>query len=513
MMDVVTNDAPYPEPEFVTPPPLRPPPKPKQRTSMALGMTIVFLGVLTLFIAAFLDLVALHDKPWNTTLILFEVPDRLPDTMLYPVQARRVSRPEPLDSDLALALLGKMAGWENFEHELDLDAPELVIALDLPEQELHPLLASGRLPRPGHAEVLAGPLAREASFFIGDLEFEVVGALHDTVSGFIFAYMLPHLSDFDALFTEEHNAVPGILVVAGETLIEAGVLAEFKRFSIPQDVPAVSEPPLDEDADPEEGAAEVADEERPLVLPPYIGGMMPAMRGVVSLAAFGLLLVALGGALFHFGLFKRLRHAGRIRWLQPALDEIVARPRLFWAMHLLLYGAFFLSMRVAINNPLLTWRVTQYIEAAFSHGGLSYVGEAYASGNVNQAAWATFHNNYIVQTLGLTFLISLFPLPVGILKTLFSFTLVGGAMAPMWVGAAQGYVIHSITMALELEAYIVACFAIAVWMMYLFRALASRQFKQPLKDGARLLLSAALLTAVMLMIAAYYEAFTLIKLI
>ncbi len=480
---------------------------------MAFGLIIIFLGVLTLFTAAVIDIVSVQNKPWNTTFILFEIPDKLPDTIMYPVQVRRVSRPEPLDSDLALALLGRMAGWERFEHGLDLEAPEIVIALDLPEQALRPLLASGRLPRPGHAEVLAGPLAREASFYIDNVEFEVVGALQNTVSGFVFAYMMPHMSDFEWLFTEARNTVEGILVVAGETLLEAGVLGEFKRFSIPQEAAQTSEPLLDEDAANEEESPEAADEEEALVLPPYLGGMMPAIRGVVYLAAFGLILVAWGGALFHFGLFKRLKQTGRFRWLQPVFEEVVARPRLFWAMHLLLYGAFFLSMHAAINSPLLTWRVTQYIEAVFSHGGLSYVGEAYASGNVNMAAWATFYNNYIEQTLGLTFLISVFPVPIGILKTLLSFILVGGAMAPMWVGAAQGYVIHSITMALELQAYIIACFAIAAWMLYLFRAFTSRQFKQSLIQGAGLLLSAALLTGVMLIIAAYYEAFTLINLI
>lgn len=485
---------------------------PRPRTGMRQGLLVLIAGVAIIFVAAVWDIASFMDKPWNTALILFEIPDQLPETPSYPVQVRRVSRPEPLDSDLTLRLLRRITGWERFDHHIDLNEPELVISVDLCAQTLQPLLASGRLPEPGQPEVLAGPLARDAVFFLDDVSFHVVGRLQDTVSGFLFAYMLPDAHTFEMLFSEERGGAEGLLVVAGETLIFEGLLPDRVRFPVPEG-PALIEAGEDADKPSAPTDTDAEEEEAPvLTLPPFTGGIMPAPMPVVYLAAFGLVLVSLGSAMFHFGLFKRMH--GSVRGLLfPVLDEIMRRPGLFWAMHIFLYGAFFFSMRAAIANPLLTWRITQYIEAVFTHGGLSYVGEAYASGNVPRAAWATFYNNYIEQTLGLTFLISLFPIPLGIIKTLLSFMLVGGAMAPMWVGASQGYVLHSITMALELEAYIVACFAVAAWTLYVVEGWRNRSFRRNLKTGLLMLVSAMMLTGIMLAVAALYEAFTLIHLV
>lgn len=473
------------------------------------GIAIVIMGMATMLAAGIVDIQSVLNQPWNMTFILFEVPDDLPTVESYPVHVRLVSRDEPLEGDVTLQLLEQWTHWERFEDRPRLTDPELLIALDLPDATTESLLASGRLPEPGKPEVLAGSLARDNPFYIDDVQFHVVGRLADSVSGFLFAYLLPHGADFEELFICPDNAADGLLVVSGDALLEAGVLPEHP-FETAASVTSPAETDLD-DNDDDEGEPE-AQERDTLILPPYMGGTLRAQPSVVRLTMLGLLLAAFGGAVAHYFLFRMLRDRG-YRPIQAILDEIALRPGLFIGMHIFLYGLFFLAMYTSINNPLVTYRITQYIEAVFSEGGLGYIGAAYASGDVTMAAWTTFYNNYIEQTLGLTFLISLIPVPLGLVKNMLSFLLVGGAMAPLWVGAAQAYVLHCITMVLELQGYIVACFAITVWPLHLFRGAWTGRLAAATKSGLIMLGSAAILTAAMLGIAAVYEAFTLIRLL
>ncbi|HDP36029.1 MAG TPA: hypothetical protein ENN29_13075 [Candidatus Hydrogenedentes bacterium] len=478
------------------------------------GVTLVFAGMLMTFVSAIMDAHSVFDKPWNTAFILFEVPDSLPPVDSRPVWARRVSRTGPLKEDAALKLLEVIVNWERFEQPVRLSEPELLIGLDLPESEQSKLLASGRLPTPGASEVLAGSLAREESFGVDGIQFSVVGRLHDTVSGFLFAYMLPHASDFKGLFAADANAVQGLLVINGGVLLDAGLLPEKIRrpgssenIVVVDDVASLPAASGVAAGEPEEGEPK----EAPLTLPAYTGGLLVTHPGVAVTAIMGLMIAALGGAIAHYYLF-RLLLARRYRPLYAILSEINKRSGLFICLHIVMYSVFFYSMYAAIRNPLITYRITQYIEAVFSHGGLGYIGEAYASGDVVRAAWMTFYNNYIEQTLGLTFLISLFPVPFGFIKNLLSFALVGGALAPLWVGASQAYVLHVITMVLELQSYIIACFAIIAWPLHLFQGIRLGRGFASVKSGLLMLFSAAILTGAMLGVAAFYEAFTLIHL-
>ena len=473
------------------------------------GIALLAAGMLVILGAAILDAHSVIDSPWNTAFILFDIPDDLPSLESYPVQARLVSREEELEDDAALKMLETLVNWERFEQPVRLSDPEMCIALDLPEETLDTLLASGRLPEPGKAEVLAGSLARDDAFYIDDVAFTVVGRLKRSVSGFLFAYMLPHGSDFQALFAIEGKAAEGLLVIAGDALLEAGVLPEHplrkRRYAHAPDAYVAK----DGDDPPEAGEES---EEELFTPPPYTGGVLMAQSRVTHLAMLGLVLAALGGFVGQFFLFKMLRARG-YRPIQAILDEATNRPVLFVGMHVFFYGVFFYAMYASLGNPLITYRITQYIEAVFREGGLGYIGAAYASGNVSLAAWTTFYNNYIEQTLGLTFLISLFPIPLGLIKNALSFLLVGGAMAPMWVGASQAYMLHSITMVLELQAYIVACFAITAWPLHLLRGARMGQLKSYIKSGLLMLFSAAILTGAMLGIASVYEAFTLIRML
>jgi len=64
-------------------------------------------------------------------------------------------------------------------------------------------------------------------------------------------------------------------------------------------------------------------------------------------------------------------------------------------------------------------------------------------------------------------------------------------------------------MVIELEAYILACFCVAVWPLRMFQAIRTTDEK-PLIVGLRVFFGGILLTGIMLFIGAFYEAATLI---
>lgn len=467
---------------------------------LCFSLCVVFAGIFLLWYAAGREYASLEQEPWKNAFILFKTPEGVLASETVPVRARLVEREQALASDLPLELMGTLVEWDRFNKHIGLSDPEMVIALDVSPEKLQPLLASGRLPEPGKPEVLAGDLARPESFKIDGIEFQVVGTLKRSVSGFLFAYMLPHGTDFAGLFTLERGAVEGVLVENGERLMKEGLLPDF--LATPEET--------EEEAKADNEAGEEVPER--LVVPNYLGGLMRSSDRTVLLTLFAMALVAWGGALFQYHLFRRLK-AGNGIMLRPFVEEALARPKLFWGTHLFFYGAFFLVMWAVMYNPLLAYRTKQYIEAVFEVGGLGHVGFAYDSGRISYAAWMTFYNNYIEQTLLLTFSISLFPIPLGLIKNLLSFLLVGGAMSPLWVGSSDMLVMHSITMATELEAYILACFAITTWPVMLVSGIRNRSFLKALKHGLLMLFSAMVFTGILLAVAAVYEALTLIHLV
>ncbi len=82
-------------------------------------------------------------------------------------------------------------------------------------------------------------------------------------------------------------------------------------------------------------------------------------------------------------------------------------------------------------------------------------------------------------------------------------------MTPLWSGMPGMLIFHSVTMVLELEAYVFACVTVALFWIHVVRSL--RQ-SEPLGYAIRILLAGTALSGVLLAIAALYEATTLILL-
>lgn len=437
---------------------------------MIFSVGLVVCGLLMLVYAAHLDARDMEDAPWGGTLLCPEgdapwegtIPIRVRWLPLinYPMRERVYTR---LRDSLP----------RNELRALGLEHTELLIVADLPVEELRPLLASGRLPQPGRPEVLAGAFAQATEIHADDGDFLVVGRLKRNVAGLATAYLMPADEIWDPLF--ERTTTRGWLDPDGITKIRK--LPDPRAFV----------------------------KRNELIAGPAASGPNVAL---LSLAA--LTFIAAGGAGLHRAVFARLARRGS-GVLGPALRGLGDHPALVGRLHRFFYGVFFFAMVAALLLPQMNALVLDYITHAFSEGSLGYVGRAYQSGNVLAAAAATWVNNFLLQTVVLTVLVSFIVPCVGLLKTLASFALVGFGMAPIWSGMASSYTFHSITMTLELEAYIYACAAVVIFWMQIGAA-ARRRSLAPAKDGLRVIASGTLLAGIMLAVAGLYEAATLILL-
>lgn len=467
-------------------------------------------AVLLLVLAAIVEEHLLSPEPWVRGLVCLDGETPPPPDALA-VRARTVAREHPVPGDRVLRLLQDWAVASDQVSGFRADTPELAVAVALPRGDLAPLLASGRLPEPGAPEALAGDMARDEAFALAGQPFTVVGRLRRNVSGFLFSYLILDDPALDAAFPDDGATVEGWAHPDGLDFLAAEDWAEG------EDAPG---DPVEGDETAPLAAAEETGEasgepEDPAALVPYWQGGETRTAPLTAWGgAAGLMLAALSGWLAHTRLCRRWAAtlpAGH--FFLPLFGEVAARPRLWAGMHAALYALLFAAMLVMMSQPLLAHRFAAYIGAVFAGGGLEHVGRAYASGNVLEAAWFTWKNNFLEQTVLNTVLLSLFPLALGAVKNAFTFLLVGAGMAPVWVGRSGTYAFHVVTMILELEIYALASFAVTVWAL---RVLAF--FRKPGPDafrglltGVRVLGGTILYAGGVLAAAALYEAVTLIS--
>jgi len=355
--------------------------------------------------------------------------------------------------------------------QFGLDQPLYVVCASLPEATLRDLLASGRVPTPGAFEALAGDLTRRESFVLDDRTFRVVGRLGRRCAALTCAYLVLDDETVQRFFSPEKEATTGWIA-------PGGIDAHPYLFD--------SDPP-----------------------PQAVGGFARSEPGIGVYAFLGLIGVALGGSVAQVRWLRRvgIRHDGP---LTAALRDIAARPYLLGFVHVSLYGVFFGLMIAAFRYPVANLGVNAFVHNEFARGGLGYNGEAYKSGDILRASAATFTHNFFVATLGLTILPSLVVPFAGMVKSLLSFAMAGFVMAPIWTGTAQHLVYHSITMTLEMEAYILATFVCVALPIRTLKGLLTRQALPEFLGGLRVVGSGAVLAAIMLAVAAFYEATTLI---
>lgn len=483
---------------FEAPPPPPPPPLQRPRVPLALAgpLALVLAGVVALAALAVWEEVSLAARPWSYSVLLpgSDPPAGAVDALpVWTREAPRGAYRSWLDWVEENTPPGSLPpSWQEDREAIDeqFARPEPLVYGPLPLDTLEACLTQGRMPEPGRPELLAGPLARLDAFELDGVAFRVVGRLSGHVAALLNAYVLIADARFAPLFAESAEAK--------------------EAFLLPDAAPHVAaiEERLREEREAAEGNT--------AALAALTGGTraMPAMPGTtLALLGIGALALVACGAAWANTRFLLWRYGREGHWLLlPFLAEVAGRPRLWLALHLVCYGVLLGFMALAVAFPGANATLSAWMGQVFTDGDLSFIGEAYASGDVMQAAVATYYHNYVTATLFLTIAVSLAVPFWGVAKTVVSLALVGFVMAPLWAGTLAGYTFHSITMGLEIEAYILAAFAISVYALRVFRGLFRGNLRAEFVRGILVVAGAAVISGVILAAAALYEAVTLIYL-
>lgn len=520
------GDAPEPQPiapeerRVVEPPPLpdrvplprQPPPLPNEtpadlpptffgpgyakgrRSLVTLGLVLILGGMAALFCLAMVEQQWRDNLTWGYALagpVVGEPPEDAIPTLIRPVPLDNF--PEQAQLVGAINTLIAMDAGEGGP-SLDFDNTEALLMAEIPREDLEGMLADGRLPEPGKPEVLAGDLCRAESFHIDSFNFTVVGHLKPGVGGLTFTYVLPRHSAWEPMFDQHDDTLRAWIVPEGklnaaEVFVDAGLMKE-------------------EDL---ENPAAMMDVQEALSV--YEGSHLhPMTRTLPPLAAATalVLMVMLLGitlATTHALLLIRPNAPGYMR----ALCEAVAEGTRGWyAVHLICYGTFAALMLMGVSDARGNMQIIEVVKQQFTEGDLAYIGKAYLSGNVLAAANATWVNNYLLQTVALATGISVIPpLGLGFFKTLVSLAIVGFAMAPVWTDIIGNYVLHSGTMVLELEPYVLVAWTCIFWPIRLVQGLRARD-SQRIGRWLLVMLQALLIAGAALYVAALYEGITLI---
>ncbi len=441
---------------------------PRGRFTAWAALAMVVAGVSLMLYLAHIESQSQKTQVWRNALVVLEGQPFWDDA----IPARfRLTREETAPFYPLIQELQKQPKGVEAIDSLHLDMREYIVAVDMPGSEWTSLLESGRVPEPGKPEALAGPHCRFDHFTLDGVEFTVVGRLQRGTAGLSFAYLVPYSGHVMPLFEESRGATTG------------WIEKDTSR-----------RPPMVE---------EQLDESMKVLL-----GTAPASTAVSRGVMLGLLLVVFGGAVFQVRVLRWLFR--RKRLFATLLDSTNSSPFLFRAVHLLCYGALLGPMVLAFAFPLAHRLAILLVQETFTTGELAYVGTAYMSGNVATAAVATFVNNYIVQTLGITIVPSLVIPFWGLVKTMLNLAIAGFALAPLYTDFAWRYAFHSITVSLEVEAYVIAAYATCLYVIRVYKGITVGAFVKEATSASKLMLEAVLLTGVLLFIAATYEAATLI---
>ena len=233
-------------------------------------------------------------------------------------------------------------------------------------------LASGRLPEPGHDEIIAGArIKQHDQLIVGGQPLKIVGVLKPDVVLFADSCLIPLSESSNKLFPADGTTVwPAQLVH-----LPAGGVGDKKNLK-----------QLEEAFPPEQYAA-FAPEER-----------LEPQSFYIYLA--GLALLLLGGTGVLIGVYRwlarRLSSDDHVPFFAAPLVEMNRRPRLLWAVHLIYFGLVIAGAVLIHEQPEVQAVLLGKVVRAFDAKGtpLSIVPEAYRAGNIPLAAAVTFIVNF-----------------------------------------------------------------------------------------------------------------------
>jgi hypothetical protein len=356
----------------------------------------------------------------------------------------------------------------------------------------------GRLPSPDADEVVAGYNASETdSILIKDRSFKVVGQFTKTVRLFVDSYLLCNKDRAGALFDPNDPAVQQayILRLPKEQLTDLQV-QEYLEKAFPKSNFIPYNPVI---------------RVRPAAFYLYIAGMaILLLGGTLALFKFYCLLAEKLGKDANFAISSQ--NGGLNKWLRLPLTEIRRYKYLFITLHVICFGTVILLMLFAYQLPELQFSLLAAVKSQVSGGPgpLGVAGKAYLSKNILRAAVTTVVINFFLGSLVFITLPSLIVPGVGVLLLGFRSLLWGLMLAPTFVNLSGMMLPHSLTVLLEGEGYIVAGFFGLLVPVYLFCKAEGPSLVNRYGRVVMMNLRGNLLVAIILMIAAIYEAIEVI---
>jgi hypothetical protein len=411
------------------------------------------------------------------------VGDRLRGELPRPMEFRHLPttvRPLPADQISDAVLQAMAAQGETRRRKLALQLCEKMLLLDPQEagiSEEH--LASGRMPRPGNEEVLAGYQATvQDQLRIDGHDFTVVGVLRRDVVLLADCYIVPPHPSVTRLFRPSGTIHPAVLVaLTGAELRDEVVRDRLKEIFPREQFTGV--------------AATVRADRGPYYL--YLAG-----EGLLLLGG-SVALIALYGALARW-----------IGWsvLRDPLGELAWRPKLLGTVHLVYFGLVMAASVIVFELPVVQMAMLSVTRQALTdpNNPLGVAAEAYRSQNILWAAAVTFAINFFIGSLAVITVPSLIvpggSVPVPLLRA----TLWGFLLAPAFVVISLGMLPHSGTLLLEGEGYILATFFGLLVPIYMFDPGKGAGVLERYGRAALMNLKAMVVVAIVLGIAACYEA-------
>jgi hypothetical protein len=399
------------------------------------------------------------------------------------IPARLRLLPGNEDTEAILRLLGKAVPGEGLSLQAQL-RPKL-IELSLAEAGIGAgALTSGRLPAAGD-EILAGPATpRGDRLELGDRTLTVVGRLQPDAALFAHSYLVPRSGSTNELFPDGDASVfPAKLLRLTPQ--------QMRKREVREQIEA---------AFPSPGFTRITP-------------MARLTRRAYYLYLTGQAILFTAGSGVLIGIYRWAAPRVRPRWLAAPLQEIRQRPGLVWAVHLTYFGLVMLGAVVIFEWADLQAVLMASVRAEIggSSGPLSLAGRAYGSGNVLWAAAVTFLINFLLGSIIMISLPSVVLPGLGVVTAAFRALLWGVLLGPSFVPAAGAMLPHSMTMLLEGEGYILAAFFGLLIPISLLQASCGGTARSRFAGALRLNVQANGLVALVLAVAACYEAVGVIE--
>ncbi len=202
--------------------------------------------------------------------------------------------------------------------------------------------------------------------------------------------------------------------------------------------------------------------------------------------------------------------------IRNALSILGEHRRPYIVLNVIYYGLVIAGMVYVSFNPSLQQWLLDAIGETYGEGGsLAVVGEAYGGGKVLLSIGLTFAVNLLVGSLALITLPSLLVPFSGLLMGVYRAVLWGLALSPAEPALARAMIPHSLTLILEGQAYVVAMLAVYLHgRAFLWpRSVDAEKPRQGYWIGVKRTASLYLLIAILLAVAAIYEALEVVFLV